>query len=315
MFKQRLSDPKLKSLYSELKIHDKEEAAWKRLRSEGKDKDGLKEAELRKKLLGIMDVYNLLENFEDGHKRKKDPSEYNETNEDHINKSMFKDKKLNKLWAKAEVAGFTSPELAALKEEFDHHEAKINEYYSILSETKDGGRKHDKEADDENSIDDTLERFNTLEAADEMHENAQAKKEKRVDYLEKVQLLREHHRGLKDGYDRLHRLTATGPNSKEFIEPKVQGLWKVALESDFTHEELESLRIELMHYENRLLKLRHLHHEALLHEETHKEKVASAGEKTNGLLLLQDNIKKQARKVEKLHMELETKILMKHIEL
>jgi hypothetical protein len=39
-------------LFSELKIHDKEEVAWKRLKAEGFDKDGLKEAELRKKLTG-----------------------------------------------------------------------------------------------------------------------------------------------------------------------------------------------------------------------------------------------------------------------
>jgi hypothetical protein len=42
----------LKSLFSELKIHDKEEVTWKRLKAEGLDKDGLKEAELRKKLTG-----------------------------------------------------------------------------------------------------------------------------------------------------------------------------------------------------------------------------------------------------------------------
>jgi hypothetical protein len=39
-------------LFSELKIQDKEELAWKRLKAEGLDKDGLKEAELRKKLTG-----------------------------------------------------------------------------------------------------------------------------------------------------------------------------------------------------------------------------------------------------------------------
>ena len=49
---QRLTEPKLKSLFSELKIHDKEELTWKRLKAEGMDKEGLKEAELRKKLIG-----------------------------------------------------------------------------------------------------------------------------------------------------------------------------------------------------------------------------------------------------------------------
>lgn len=50
---QRLTEPKLKSLFSELKIHDKEEITYKRLKSEGSDKEGLKEAEMRKKLIGM----------------------------------------------------------------------------------------------------------------------------------------------------------------------------------------------------------------------------------------------------------------------
>lgn len=50
---QRLSEPKLKSFYSDLKLHDKEEIAYKHFIATGNsDKDGLKEAELRKKLIG-----------------------------------------------------------------------------------------------------------------------------------------------------------------------------------------------------------------------------------------------------------------------
>lgn len=49
-----------------------------------------------------------------------------------------------------------------------------------------------------------------------------------------------------------------GPNSKDFVEPKVQQLWKLALQGDFKPQELESLRVELLHYEARLLKLRHM---------------------------------------------------------
>lgn len=53
----------MKSLYMELKIHDKEEISWKQLKQ--KDKDGLKEDELRRKLIGIMSTYDLLEHFEE----------------------------------------------------------------------------------------------------------------------------------------------------------------------------------------------------------------------------------------------------------
>lgn len=135
------------------------------------------------------------------------------------------------------------------------------------------------------------------------------------DYLDKVNLIRDKHRDIKDGYDRLHILAAKGPNSKEFVEPKVQGLWKMALETDFTSEELESLRIELMHYENRLLKLRHMQAESALNEEYHKEKEKMAGVKNDGLKMMDENIKKQARKVDRLHLDIETKIMQKHIEL
>lgn len=53
---------------------------------------------------------------------------------------------------------------------------------------------------------------------------------------------------LRNGYDRLDRLTAKGPNHKEFIEPKVQGLWRVVLESQFSPEERASLKVNIHTY-------------------------------------------------------------------
>lgn len=135
------------------------------------------------------------------------------------------------------------------------------------------------------------------------------------DFRDKTNQLREKHRDLRDGYDRLNRLAAKGPNSKEFVEPKVQGLWKIALETDFTTDELESLRVELMHYENRLLKLRHMQAEHALNSDKYGEKIKIAGDKPNGMQMMEDTIKKQARKVEKLHLDLETRIMQKHVEL
>jgi hypothetical protein len=44
-----------------------------------------------------------------------------------------------------------------------------------------------------------------------------------------------------------------------------------------------------------------------------KEKLA--GEKSEGVLVMEETIKKQARKVEKLHLDLETRIMQKHTEL
>jgi hypothetical protein len=47
-----LTDSKLQSIFSDLKIHDKEEIAYKHFKSDGKDPDGLEEARLRQKIIG-----------------------------------------------------------------------------------------------------------------------------------------------------------------------------------------------------------------------------------------------------------------------
>lgn len=133
-----MTDPKLKSLFGELKIHDKEEITYKKVKADGGDKEGLKEAEMRKKLIGIMSSYDLLDHFED----VQDPSKYkqhkafNEASDN--SKQLFKDKKLSKLWSKAEQSGFTPNELRVLKEEFAHHQEKIDEYYSLLQNINEG---------------------------------------------------------------------------------------------------------------------------------------------------------------------------------
>lgn len=68
---------------------------------------------------------------------------YNSATDDYINKSIFKDKKLNYLWSKAETSGFTHEELVALREEFTHHQEKIDQYYDLFDEKtgKDDGFK------------------------------------------------------------------------------------------------------------------------------------------------------------------------------
>lgn len=118
----------------------------KRIKADGLDKEGLKEAEIRKKLLDIMTRFDLLEHFED----VQNPAKYkqhkamNEATDDYINKSLFKDKKLNKLWAKAEMAGFSTEELEALREEFIHHQDKIDQYYSLLQDVKESKKDGDE---------------------------------------------------------------------------------------------------------------------------------------------------------------------------
>lgn len=298
----RLTEPKLKSLYSDLMIQDKEELTHKRVKSEGGDKEGLKEADLRKKLSNIIGVYGLREHFDGSAptKHKEHPA-YNSAIDDHINRSLFKDKKLSMLWSKAEKSGFTSDELKALKEEFYHHQDKIDQYYDLLDEADKG-----KQDQYQNAVND-----------EEMLETNEINKpdEGKKDYLDRANLIRDKHRGLRDGYDKLERLTARGRNNKEFVEPKVQGLWVMATQSNFTTDELASLKVELHHYETRLLKLRHLQADHVSNIDKYTDKVASAGDKMDMFAEQQQMIKKHTRKVEKLHADLENKILERHSEL
>ncbi|XP_013188175.2 alpha-2-macroglobulin receptor-associated protein [Amyelois transitella] len=300
----RLTEPKLKSLYSDLMIQDKEEITYKRVKSEGGDKEGLKEAELRRKLTTIMNNYGLREHFEDGAGRQKDHPSHNSAIDDHINRSIFKDKKLNQLWAKAETSGFTSEELSALKEEFLHHQDKIDQYYDLLSDAKDGK----KDTYDNAINEEEMEKYNEISG------NLQTNEIKN-DFTDKTNMIRDKHRGLRDGFDRLQRITARGPNNKEFIEPKVQGLWRMATAANFTVDELESLKVELQHYESRLLKLRALHADHVRKVEKFDSKIAATGDKMDHFDEQQQMIKKHSRKVEKMHADIEQKILSKHSEL
>lgn len=298
----RLTEPKLKSLFSELKMHDKEEILFKKLKAEGQDKEGLMEADMRRRLIGIMSSYGLLEHFDEvqSTEKLKDHESYSETS-NYVNKGIFKDKKLNKLWEKAESSGFTAEELKVLKEEFSHHQEKVDQYYAILNDVEQGDPDAVK-----NSVDNKMEYMNEIDQADETDPVTK-------DYLSKVNKLRDKHRELRDDYDRLYRLAMSGPESREFVEPKVHGLWKVAVKANFTPDELESIRVELAHYEKRLLKLRRMHVDAAMEEEMRKK--SKNLDKLSTAEITEDMIKKQTRKVAKIHLDLESKIMSKHSEL
>jgi hypothetical protein len=65
---------------------------------------------------------------------------------------------------------------------------------------------------------------------------------------------------------------------------------------------------ELLHYETRLLKLRHLHTEAAL-EAARKGKDYQPNKTSDA------HIMQHTRNVEKLHRDIEAKIMQKHVEL
>ena len=89
-----MTDFKLKSLFSELKLQDKEELQLKRLKADNLDKNGLKEAELRKKFGNILERYGLMEHFGD------ETVDSSNLIDKHANKNIFKDKNLGCLGLK-----------------------------------------------------------------------------------------------------------------------------------------------------------------------------------------------------------------------
>lgn len=98
-----------------------------------------------------MSTYDLLEVIDineaekpENHKKHK-AYEGKVKNENYVNKGLFKDKKLNKLWERAETGGFTAEELSALKEEFEHHEEKIQLYYNMIEKLTNVKDSKDKE--------------------------------------------------------------------------------------------------------------------------------------------------------------------------
>lgn len=68
-------------------------------------------------------------------------------------------------------------------------------------------------------------------------------KDDHKEYMDNAEKLREKHRDLKDTFDKLEQKTAQGRNRREFIDPKVIHLWNVAIESNFTANELAALKV------------------------------------------------------------------------
>lgn len=121
-----------------MKIQDKEELQYKQNDRES-DKEGILAAKLREKLIGIMKNYNLLDYEDDNQKYLGKPDKYDKYSKDKPEQwnnkvGIFNDKKLNRLWNKAEYAGFTVDELDDLKKEFNHYQEKVELYYSALDE-------------------------------------------------------------------------------------------------------------------------------------------------------------------------------------
>ncbi|CAL8330014.1 unnamed protein product [Lota lota] len=266
--RMQLPPVRLSELHSDLKIQEKDELQWKKMKVEGLDENGEKEAKLRRNFNVILAKYEM-----DG-KRDTRSLESNSL-KDHETKEgdMFDDPRLDKLWHKARNSGkFLEEELLSLRREFQHHKDKIQEYNIVMD---------------------------TVSRTEEIHKNVISPLEgdvKEHAVLQKHTELKQKMRDLNQGFERLRKLSHEGfSEDSEFREPRVIELWESAKRSNLTEDELDSLKEELRHFETKVEKHSHyqeqleLSHQKLLHVEAlgdsehiqkNKEKYNTLSEKT-----------------------------------
>ncbi|XP_006875387.1 PREDICTED: alpha-2-macroglobulin receptor-associated protein [Chrysochloris asiatica] len=240
-----LSPVRLAELHADLKLQDRDELNWKKLKLEGLDEDGEKEARLIRSLNVILAKYGL-----DGRK----DTQLVDTNflRDGAEDEGLQDPRLEKLWHKAKTSGkFSNEELEKLRRELKHHREKVHEYNVLLE---------------------------TLSRTEEIHKNVISPSD--MTHL-KEEVLQSRHAELKDklrainqGFDRLRKVSHQGYGTEsEFEEPRVIELWDMAKSANFTDKELEAFREELKHFEAKVDKQQHyqqqlrLSHQKLRHVE------------------------------------------------
>ncbi|XP_037385900.1 alpha-2-macroglobulin receptor-associated protein, partial [Talpa occidentalis] len=276
----QLSPVKLSELHADLKMQERDEFIWKKLKLEGLDGDGEKEAALRRSLSVIVAKYGL-----DGRKDRKDAHEVSSNAiGDSAQEDGLGDPRLEKLWHKATTSGkFSSEDLDKLWREFQHHREKVQEYNILLE---------------------------ALSRTEDVHEN-----DIRPAGLGPAQqeLLRDKHAELKDrlralnqGFDRLREVSHQGYGTRpaEFEEPRVTELWELARSANFSEKELESLREELKHFEVKVEKHKHyqeqlqISHQKLKHVESTGDR-EHVGRSKERYALLEEKTKELGYKVKK----------------
>ncbi|KAG7485418.1 alpha-2-macroglobulin receptor-associated protein [Solea senegalensis] len=290
--RMKLSPVRQAELHSDLKIHEKDELQWKKIKMEGLDENGEKEAQLRRNFNVILAKYGM-----DG-KRDTRPMESNSL-KDHETKEgdVFDDPRLDKLWNKAQGSGkFSSEELLSLKREFQHHKDKLHEYNILMD---------------------------TISRTEEIHKNVIAPLEGEA----KEHMLHQKHtdlkhkmRDLNQGFERLRKLSHEGfTEDSEFREPRVIELWEAAKRANLTEDELDSLKEELHHFETKVEKHSHyqeqleLSHQKLQHVEAigDKEHIKRNKDKYNSLA---EKTREMGYKMKKHLQDLSNKIFREGLE-
>lgn len=317
-----LGPSKLKDLKTDLLRHEEDELSLKKMRAHNQDKDGLHEAVVRRKLLAIMTKYALDRYYDDIHPNIKDEHNNKQDNlakvkstpaADHDKahlKAVFRDKRLDKLWKKAEQIGFSQEELMVLHDEFQHQQDKLDEHYEIMNNIEEEIEKKMKQRSaHENSIDHDSDRLDTKKPVDPSDKKA------RLD--ENVhQVLKEKYKDIKKNIDKLHEKIIE-PSAKSMFKAKqVNDLWIAAMNANFTTEELQSLKDELEHYQSRIDKLQHFENEL---ERDHiiksKQSSSNAEDTDSDSKHIKKRVQELTQKVDKTHKTIENKIKRKREEL
>ncbi|XP_006811745.1 alpha-2-macroglobulin receptor-associated protein-like [Saccoglossus kowalevskii] len=140
-----------------------------------------------------------------------------------IGEGMFKDNRLNKIWNRASKSGqFSDLELDSLKYELTEHEERIDEYRETLEQFATEHPPSAEQTDDDSSV-----------------------------ILRKIDMKLQYD-SLNNELKRLEMRAIPHNEKSGFIEPRVHQMWVEAIRSNFTDEELQSLREELVHFEGKI---------------------------------------------------------------
>ncbi|XP_071953494.1 alpha-2-macroglobulin receptor-associated protein-like [Antedon mediterranea] len=238
------SPKELERLKVDLKKYDEKAYQLKKLERDGGDATGEQSEKMHKQLTEIMKKHNIVP--------KDKPNKQTPTKD-----KPFDDKRLNELWKKTlDAQHFDDNEVKIMKQQLKIHQEKINQYQELV---------------------DDLYGENSHPAA------VQAKRNNAVDkdeFQAREMDLKLQHKRLNKDFQTLNVKTIPEEERGGFNEPRIINFWKDAQKTNFTEEELISLKEELRHFEGKLMKYDTMQEEAMYAERTYKKKKMN-GEKVD----------------------------------
>ncbi|VDO25253.1 unnamed protein product [Brugia timori] len=313
---------KLNFIWSKAIHHLSDKALIKRLKDELDNFDSLylsaKAASIKNEKLVLEEVDNklvqLLEKYGLGSAVTAYMKKYKWRDEEEENSILssekFKDPKLQKLWHAAQNSRFSKNEqksevpclcvyvhLFVCAEEILIGVVTLG-ILVVHKELRDHERKmalYEEKVQLFNELNDNTLTENSFEMSDKLNRE-----------------LKVHHNNIINSYDKLHQKILQ-VSRKVFNNEKVENLWHLATQNpNFTMSELESIRVELNHFDKRLEKMKY-HDEELKAVKKEQEKLGKLNVFDEDISGLEEENKRLLRKLRKLENYLETKIV--HTEL